>query len=144
MYNLLLSFPIVLFMHTHITIVLLSIVLLLCLQHMHITYPFPSTRTYAHVCSRTIDAHVRARTVRSRRRALAKLRLALVNARRHYQILFSTIVCVFFSIVSIPGTPAGYSSRILFDIISGYSAQLLTFGEVTMETRHGRIPKPCI
>ena len=107
---------------THMLPLSFSIVLLLCLQHMHTTYPFPSTRTYAHVCSRTIDAHVRARTVRSRRRALAKLRLALVNARRHYQILFSTIVCIFFSIVFIPGMPAGYLSRILFDIISGYLA----------------------
>ena len=118
MYNLLLSFPIVLFMHTHVTIVLFYCAIIMLAAYVHNL----SLSQHAHVRARTIDAHVRARTVRSRRRALAKLRLALVDARRHYQILFSTIVCIFFSIIFIPGTPAGYLSRILFDIISGYLA----------------------
>ena len=32
---------------------------------------------------------------------------------------------------------AGCPSRILLHVISSYSAKILTFGEVTMETRHG-------
>ena len=133
-----------------------TIVLLYCAIHAHTCYhcpsllcycyacsirtqliPFPAcarTRTYAHEPLMRTHVHTRARTVQSRRRVLAKLRLALVEAGRHYQILFSTIVCVFLSIVSILGTPAGYSSRILFDGISGYLAKLLTFGR----SCHGR------